>query len=318
MTFADLRADVGRRLQLSTTLSTADTTRINAALNHWHRRVLSEAGFRALRRVQITQASVANQIEYAVALAEIHHITQRTNQWRLTKRTEDWWRHTYPDPTADTGTPDSWVPLGFSRVAARPANASELFVISTDAGDTGVARVEVIRSAGYQRLLNVTMTGVTGVSLGAAITDVVDVLDFYVSVAAVGTITLREDSGTGAVLATIPIGATRSRYVKYALAPTPSAVITHYLDGVAPSTDMVQDVDESLFPIDDFDLILSDGAVYDDWLQHGRLKEAQWLRDEIDRRIRQMRNWVWMNAAHGEATAPRHRDPQQTITLPLT
>lgn len=319
MNFQQVKQDAFRRLGYDAAPATAIDTRIGAYVNRWHRKVLSAPAFRSFRKVQLTQASVANTFDYGVALAEIHRITERTNDRRLIKKTEDWWKTHYPDPTADTGTPIWWVPLGITRTQRRPANASELFVISTAAGDTGTAYVEVIRSDGYPRSLSVTMTGVTGVSLSAAMTDVVDVVDFFVSAAAVGTITLREDSGTGVVLSTIPIGALFPRFLRYALVPTPAAVVTYFLDGLADIVDMAQNTDRPLL-YEDFHDILADGAVLDDWIAFGGKNRAQDVRDlrgEMQHRMQEMRNWVWMQSVQPESDETIRRAAEDEFTLPL-
>jgi len=252
-----------------------------------------------LRRVQVTKASVADQAVYGVALQSLKWITERDTQRRLFEKTLPWYRAHVPDPTRWTGTPTFYVPMGYSRIHTQPAIAGvELFVKSTSASDTNTAKVEVVRSDGYTRSLSVPMTGVTAVSLGAAITDVVDVQDFYISVAAVGTVTLHAVSGAGTELSRIPIGALAGRFVKYALVPTPSQAVTYYLDGEAPIVDMANDTDEP-FPNPDFHDILVDGAVHDEWTSRGRFAEARALLNggspdnpppgTIEGRIRQLR-----------------------------
>lgn len=317
MTFQGLKQDAFARLSFASSPASEVDTRIGRYVNRWHRKILSMPCFRSFRRVQVTQASVADTFDYGIALAELYYITERTNDIRLRKRTEDWWRKTYPDPTADTGTPGYWVPLGYTRTQRRPSDASELFVISTSGSDTGTAYVEAIRSGGYPRSLSVTMTGVTGVSLSTAITDIVDVVGFYVSAAAAGTITLREDSGTGTVLSTIPIGASYPRFLRYALAPTPSAAITYYLDGLADIVDMAQTTDRPLTP-EDFHDLLVDGAVHDEWVTKGRRMEARELRGEIERRIQDLRAWVWMHAVQPDTDTDAPRTPEEELTLPIT
>ena len=149
MTFQGIKQDAFGRLSFQSSPASEVDTRIGRYVNRWHRKILSMPVFRSFRRVQVTQASVAATFEYGISLAEIFYITERTNNTRLQKRTEDWWRRHYPDPTEDTGTPASWVPLGYMRTQRRPSDASELFVISTSASDTGTAYVEAIRSNGY-------------------------------------------------------------------------------------------------------------------------------------------------------------------------
>ena len=303
MNFLAQQKAVYRRLGISETQSGDTATRVKGFINRWERQFLSRPIFQSLRQTQVTEATVANQWRYGVKLQTISHITERTNDRRLVKRTEESWRRSFPDPTEDTGDPVAWIPLGKTRIKKRPANASELFVISSSASDTNTARAEVIRAGGEVRLVSVTMTGVTGVSLDTAITDVVDVLDVYVSTAAVGLIELREDSGTGTVLSEIDIGETYPRYTEIVFAPTPSSALTMYIDGTARMTDLVNDNDESLIP-EDFHDIHVDGAVYDEYLHIGRAADYKWLRDEIKLRQQELSTWVYVHNIDPETDDP--------------
>jgi hypothetical protein len=230
------------------------------------------------------------------------------------EKTLGWYRAHVPDPSRWTGTPDFYVPMGFTRIHTRPSAACELFVKSTSASDTGTAYVEVVRSDGYTRSLSAVMTGVTAVSLGAAITDVIDVQDFYISVAAVGTVTLHSVSGAGTELSRIPIGQLAGRFLRYALVPTPSQVITYIIDGEAPIVDMTIDSDEP-FPNPDFHDILEDGAVHDEWLNRGRFQEAQRLGQQIESRIDELRGNIleWDESTNGRD----FRTWDQTIHEPV-
>jgi len=114
-------------------------------------------------------------------------------------------------------------------------------VKSSSAADTGTAYLEGI-NAGTMRAQSVTMTGTTAASFAAA--SVQEVTDFYLSVAAVGTVTLYEDSDAGTALATITIGATRPRYYGFLLWPTPSAAVTYYVDYRRRVVDLVNGTDE--------------------------------------------------------------------------
>lgn len=308
-----------RRLQVAEAQTGDFKTRIDGFLNRWHRQVLSQSMFRSFRKTQVTEATVVDQWRYGVKLMEIFHITERSNERRLIKQTEVWWRQRFPDPSSHTGDPRWWIPLGQTRIKIRPANASELFAISSSASDTNTLSAEVIRAGGERRLVSVTMTGTTGVSLDTAITDVVDILDVYVSAVAVGLITLREDSGVGTVLSEIDIGESFPRYTQIALARTPSSVQTLFIDGTIRMSDLVNALDEPLIP-EDFHDILVDGAVYDEWLNKGRIKEAQWLRDEIAKRVQEMRSWVYMNVVQPEPDpdSSQMMDPELGLTLPLT
>ena len=317
MTFLEINQRAFDKLQVSRTQTGTLNDQVSGFVNQWHRQILTQPVFRGFRRIELTQASVSGQHRYGTKMLEIHHITERTNDRRLVKKTESWYRRNFPDPSQDIGDPEYWIPLGQTRVRQRPANASELFAISSSASDTQTISVEVIRTGGETRLLAVSLTGVTGVSLGSAITDVVDILDVYLATAAVGLVQLREDSGVGTVLSEIAIGETKPRYTEFILAPRPSSVLTYFLHGVARMTDLVDDADEPLI-YEDFHDILVNGAVYEYWLAHGRTKEAQWIRDEIAKQVQRMRAWAWMNHVQPETDVEEVFNPLDRLTLPLT
>lgn len=324
MTLLELEQDAYDRLGQSQTPPTAISRRIERFINDWHRRVVSAAGMDSLRRILVSQASVANTSSYGLVMQSIRWVTERSNDRRLLKKTLGWYREQYPDPPNSTGTPFAWVPLGRSRIHTLPANASELFVKSTSASDTGTAYVEVIRSTGYRRSLSVTMTGVTAVSLGAAITDVIDIVNFYLSAAAVGTVTLHEDSGTGTELSRIPIGGRFARFLRYALAPTPSSAITYLVDGIADLVDMANDTDEPLIPIDFHDILVN-GALVNEYMQLGRELQARLLlhggnpdrptESSVEGRIKRLRASLY--ELDEEEAGGDTRTFDETINLPI-
>lgn len=266
MTYATILADIYRKLGFPASPATATTTRLAAMLNETLQEVIAEPGIAEYVEQNIppfTFASVANQSQYGLNVPRILSMSERTNRMTLGMRTRAWYRDYESDPTTMTGTPTYWIPLGYIAVAIQPSNASEIFVKSTSASDgAGVtAFIEGIRTGGYFKALSVAMNGVTAVSLSAAFTDFVQITKFYVSAAAVGTITLVEDSGVGTVLATIPIGQTFSRYFGIALWPTPAAAITYYVDADRDLPDMSNANDEPPFPVR-FHRVLVDGTIW--------------------------------------------------------
>ncbi len=251
MTLNDLEQDCYRRLGYATASpDTATQTRIRAFLNETQAEILSEPGMGGLLRGSLTFASVASQATYALpqAVARVHAIRETTNDRRLSQQSFDWYRSAYPDPAANTGTADAFVDLGFLGINFQPSDASEIFVDSTSGSDTGTAYLEGYRTGGYFRTLSVTMTGTTAVSLGTAITDFVFLTKFWISAAAVGTVTLHEDATGGTELARIPIGQTHARYRQVALVPTPSSAITYTVDFEWDPQQMSIANDEPLLP----------------------------------------------------------------------
>lgn len=265
MTLATMLADLYRKLLFSTTPAADVTTRLTSFLNESLQEVISEPGLGAwFARTQprLTFATVANRPGVALPAfwaGRISGITDADNDRRLEQRSLGWYHAALPDPAAITGTPEAWVDAGYVAVALQPANASEIFVDSTAAGDTGTAYLEGIRTGGYPVSLSVTMTGTTAVTLGAAYTDLIEITKFYLSTAAVGTVTLHEDASGGTELARIPIGQTFSRYHQLLFYPTPASAITYAADGERELPLMTNATDEPPLPLR-FHRILVDGA----------------------------------------------------------
>jgi hypothetical protein len=238
----------------------------------------------------VTIASVASQSVYTTPapFTRILAVTERTNDRRLVLRSMDWWRDADPDPTANTGTPEAWVPLGFVGVAKQPSDASELFVDSTSASDVSTAYLEGYRTGGYRFATEVTMTGTTAVTFDSTLTDIVQVTKFYLLSPAVGTVTLHEDASGGTELARVPIGQTFSRYQGFALWPTPASAITYYLDGDIELPRMIQPTDEPPFPAR-FHRILVDGALALEWEKKDRPDLAATAMARFNKALRDLR-----------------------------
>ena len=269
MTLGTILADLYRRLNYASSPASEVTTRLTAFVNEALQELLSDPGLGPyLDRWEppLTVASVASQAVYAAParMTRILGVSERTNDRKLYALDLDRYRALDPDPTANTGTPEAWVPLGAMAVAVQPSDASDILVDSTAAGDTNTAYLEGIRTGGYPTSLSVTMTGVTAVSFSATITDLIQITKFYLSAAAVGTVTLHEDASGGTELARIPIGQTFSRYQGFALWPTPASAITYYLDGDRDLPDMSITNDEPPLPAR-FHRLLVEGALIREW-----------------------------------------------------
>ena len=267
MTNGQILSELYRRLNYEASPPSAVTTRLQSFVNLAHRQLLGMPGMERLRDNTITFASVASQARYGLpqSIARVQTLHDRTNDRRLVQRSLDWLRTA--DPGLDSsGTPEAYIPVGLTPVAVQPSDASEIFIKSTAAGDTGTAYLEGIRTGGYSVSLNITMTGVTAKTFGATYTDIVEITKLYISAAAVGTITLHEDSGAGAELARIPIGQTQSRYWGVQLYPIPAGVTTYYVDYTRQIPDMSITNDEPLLP-PDFHWLLVEGALLMEWGQ---------------------------------------------------
>lgn len=263
MTFADILADLYEDTGYAAAPAAAVVARYKKYVNQTIREIVGKPGMSRLLDSDgpYTFASVASQARYVLpeAVSRIKTITERTNDQRLTLMTLDEYRALDPDATAQTGTPERYVPIGRTGVAVQPANASEIFIKSTAAGDTGTAYLEGIITGGYMRQLSVTMTGTTAVSFSAAVASFIELTDFYLSANAVGTVTLHEDSGAGTELARITIGQKRPRYYGIYLWPTPAAVVTYYVDYRRRTIELVNDTDEPPFD-EDYHWVVSAGA----------------------------------------------------------
>lgn len=293
MTFANILSEIYRRTNFAASPASDVVTRIKSFVNLTHRQLLGLPGLEKLRDDTITFASVSAQASYGLppSIGRVKTIHDRTNDRRLVGKSLDWLRTV--DPGLDSsGTPDYFIPLGIQAVAKQPSDASEIFVDSTSASDdnTKTAYIEAIRTGGYPVSLSVTMNGVTAVSLGSAYTDIIAVTKFYISAAAVGTVTLHEDASGGTELARIPIGQTFSRYWGVQLWPTPSAAVTYYVDHTRIIPDLVNDNDQPLLP-EDFHWLLVEGALAKE-LQKKDDDRAKDAKDDYDKGVKALRYFV--------------------------
>lgn len=297
MTFLELKQDTYRRTGKPTSPDSTTATRIGAFLNQRQRSLLTEPGLDRLRDGISTFPSVSGtaRVALAQAIARVNAIYESTNNRRLTSKSLDWLRTV--DPQQTSGTPTVFVPVGYEYVAAQPADASAIYIKSSSASDTGTVYLEGIRSNGQPFTASATMTGVTAVAIGT-VTDCLLIEKVFVSTAAVGTLTITEDSGAGSTLAQIRIGAYRPYYYVILLWPTPASAITYGIDFTREILDMVQDTDEPLLPLDFHDL-LSMGARMDEYEktddERFPIAEKEW-----NRKFQALQYWL-----HGDPSA-RH------------
>lgn len=264
-------ADLYRRFGYDTAPVTAVTTRLTAFLNETQREIVMGPDFKSLTRAAITFASVAARAEYQLppVIAEILAIRDTANRRTLDRISEAEYRLRVADPSQNTGLPWAYAPIGLRSGTARPSDASELFAKSTSAVDVQVLHYEVVTSEGNVVTGSLTLNGVTAVSFGATITGIVEVSDLYLASAAVGTVTIHEDSGIGTQLGQINIGRTREQRWIVALVPTPSSALTYTVDAERNITDLVQGADEPQMP-SRFHYVLVSGA---------RMKEYEFKND---------------------------------------
>lgn len=262
MNIRQAKQRLARRLGVNdTNIPSAKDVRYTDVLNEAHRSLLRMPGMESLRYAQMTFASVADQKLYglpAQGIARINRITETTNDRKLEYRTPEWLDTVAPRTVA--GTPWAWIPRGYAEVHTQPSDASSVFVKSTST-DTGTCYIEGITSGGYTQTVNVTMTGTTAVNVSAAVSDWIVITKFYLSAAAVGTVTLHEDSGSGTQLGQIAVGDVRAQFHVIQLYTTPSAVITYYADILRAIPEFTRDTDEPLIPEDFHDLLVDMGEL---------------------------------------------------------
>jgi hypothetical protein len=265
--------------------------RLVSFLNQRQRRLLTMPGMKRLRDATVTMASVADQPAYALAnIAKVTRMSETTNDRVLYEMSHQDYRLTQPDTTI-TGTPQAFVWTGRQVVARQPADASALFVQSSSASDTSVTvYVEGVITGGYPQSTSITLTGTTAVNIASTVSTWERVDKFYLSVAAVGSVTLTEDSGVGTTLAVIAAGQTNPNYTGLLLWPTPSSAITYTIDITRAVTDLTHDTDVAAIP-DDFADLLVLGALADEY-QH--LADARWSAAvaEYKEREGQLKYWL--------------------------
>lgn len=250
MTLQQMLSNLYTRLHYEGAPDARVSLRLTAFLNETQRELVSDPDFRDLLRHTQTFASVASRDYYSLppSVHRIISLRDTTNNITLQEMTESKYREIQSDPSENTGTSYYYVRLGMATVARRPTDASEIFIKSDSASDTQTVYWEVLLSSGALRTGSTTLTGTTAVSLDTSITTVVEVLDLYLSSAAIGTITGHEDSGAGTQFTTINIGRTRGQFWRIALWPTPSSAITYTVDAETDVTDLAFGQDEPVLP----------------------------------------------------------------------
>jgi hypothetical protein len=260
MTFADILTDIYSRTNKPASPDAETIARIKRFVNQKHRSLLTMPGIDQFRdsTSTFTNTSAVARVALPQALTRIKAVVDTSNNRRLGEKSLDWLRTV--DPQQTSGTPTTYVPKGYEAVAAQPENASQIWVKSSSASDTGTAYIQGIRTGGILGSSSVTMTGTTAAQLGS-FTDWIEITKFYVSTAAVGSITLHEDSGSGTELAQITIGRTRPYYFVVLLWPTPASAITYTFDFTREILDLVNDTDEPYLPTDYHDLLSIGGRM---------------------------------------------------------
>jgi len=304
MTLTQLQADVYRRLGFSSSPPSEVSTRITAYLNEAQQDIISDSGMAYLLNDLLPVTTVANQQQYGLWIggAKVKRIAESTRNYGLVEMSYDVYRNIWANAGTGSGTPAYWVNMGIhggipgskTGTADGPADASRLFVDSTSAGDTGTAYLEGFRANGYPFTETLVMTGATAV--GTTLTDIKTVTKFWLSTAAVGTVTLVEDAEGGTVLATIPIGQANCKVVVIAFAPTPSAALDYYVEFQRDVSDMAIATDEPCIS-KRFHRILAIGARMKEYEYRGDMDRYTIAKGEWNEVMRDLRNFVYAATA---------------------
>lgn len=298
MTLSELEADLYRRLGYDTSPAATVTTRLRAFINETHRDILALPGMERLRDATLTISSTADQEHLALGttVARVKSIVDTANDWPLFSRGLRDIRHINPNQT--TGDPVAYAVLGNMGVAVQPTDASQVYVDSTSASDTGSAYIEGTRANLFQESETITMTGTTGVA--SAYSDWTSIEKFYLSASAVGTVTLHEDSEGGTTLSTILLGDSRARYFWILLDPVPSTARSYRIDYVRAIGDLANAADEPYLP-QDFHSLLAIGARAKEYERREDMTRWQAAQLELQSGVRNLKFWI---ADQGYPEAP--------------
>lgn len=249
MNLYDLQQDCYQRLGWGPNPSLDIRERMRNFLNSTVKEILGKPTCAKLRRKEIAFTTVNNSPYAALpqAATTIHSIVDRTNRRQLNEVSTAWIRQRDPGRAFSSSTPIAYAIRGYNEpVSAEPASASQLSMVSSNAGDTTVrAFLEVVTGSGYVRRYGpIQLTGTTPVNIGPA--DSYEVKNFVLDSAALGEVTLKD--GSGNTLTTIGIGALRAHYTLLEMYYMTTPAVTLYADVDLAVTDMLYPTDECIIP----------------------------------------------------------------------
>ncbi len=295
MTFGELQIDVYEDTGANNPMPTTQTVaRISKNINKAHRKILTEPGLIRLRHtgMPIQFDTEADRFLYGLppSLSSVRALTERDTTRILFPKTIDEIREEDPGFTRQD-TPWAFVPIGY-KVIQRAPDSTGLWVASTSSSDsTPVVQVVGVRASSIiSAEESATLTGTTRVALGT-ITDYVDVISLSVSQTCVGVVSLYDAAASGNVLAEIPIGAQTSQYFMLQIYPTPSDVVTYYVDGTYRIVTLQDAQDTPQLP-EEFHDMLSDYAKEQECIKAGEGQKALYWRSEFDGKLPKLRQWV--------------------------
>lgn len=299
MTLAEIEASLYDTLGFDQTAETKVINRLRRYVNQGYRRVMAQKGIGSrIRRAQLTFSTVAGT-PWAVlpqAADKVFYVTDRTNNKAL--REISLFRERLRDPNLSfsSATPYGYIPYNLaSAVFADPDVAGQLTIVSTNAGDISTAYIQGVRTGGYLFSQSVTLGGTTPTAIGPA--DALFVQKLYLSLAAVGDVTLKDAGGNA--LAVIPAGRAKARYSRLHIVDTPSVALVLTADVELFIADLVNAFDEPLFH-EDFHDILEHYALAQEYKKRDKASLYGIEMTETKQRISELRDWLWRPSGFDE------------------
>lgn len=276
MNLGNLQDTIATRLKIGR--NDANFGRVTQYIDETYREILSKKGIgKRLRQKTVPFYTVANSP--IAALPQATHrisndVVDRANRRVYTPMSLSGIRQADPGQSYSTSAPYGYTVMGMAdAVAADPAVATEVYVKSDSASDTGGTSVHVegVTSDGQTRRAQVTLAGVTHVSLSATITTWILLTKFYITSRCMGNITLHSTT-TDVELARIAPGHAYTRYTRLLIYPTPTAVLTLYADVELAISPLVDTYDEPLMD-EDYHWLLVSGSLLKEYTRNGKFSE---------------------------------------------
>jgi len=318
VTLNEIELDVYRRLDYADTPPVSVKNRIDGFINQRHRQLLASNRMRLLRLATTTLVTVPDRASYGLpyGCARISRVMDQDNGALLTTQSYEWVREHNPNPQNVTGTPEVWVPLGFSPVATRPIPPviPALWIAATIV-PPGTATFTLVLVGDFNGTPGQTFTLTPvlatpdpmvrkAVTLPAGFTPS-DVLEFSSSAPLTGAVALFDADTGGSLISQISKGQTTARYYRIGFYPVPSAPITYWIDYEREILPLVDPYDEPLLPIDFHDII----ALWARLDEYEFKSDDRWMvtRSLVEERQRQLRSWVDNHDAYTLTALPPDR-----------
>lgn len=318
MTLNEIELDVYRRLDYADAPPPSVKARIDGFINQRHRQLLASNRMRLLRLATTTLVSVPGRPSYGLpyGCARISRVMDQDNGYLLGTRTYEWVREHNPNPANVTGTPEAWIPLGFSPVATRPIPPviPALWIAATIA-PPGISTFTLVLVGDFNGTPGQTFTLTptlstpdplvrNPVTLPAGFTPT-DILEFTSSVPLIGAVAIFDADTGGNLVSQISRNQTTARYYRIGFYPVPTAAVTYWVDYEREIFPLVDPFDEPLLPIDFHDLI----ALWARLDEYEFKSDDRWMvtKSLVEDRQKELRSWVDNHDAyrfHAVPTAP--------------